>query len=192
MKKVVTGLAATLISLAVYASGPGGDPGATGHFSESLGASESSFDWYSYVYVNRQEYSDGYAYGYIHGNVEGTYFDCYLDHDDDLLSVDGHAESAFIQVEPENIEWCWYNYLPATITFDCEASGYRTSKGVSNHETTYHDGYEFKTHTNFFENALDCVVFVGEDIVLDSRSGIVWDGTARTDKHILPNQERED
>jgi len=189
MKKTVGGLAATLFSLAVYATGPGGDPGASGYFSAYLSASERSDDETTYVYIYRQEYTDGYAYGYVWGSVDGTYFDCQLDYGENLLAVDAHAESAVIHVGPEDVEWCSYNWLPAPTTFDCVASGYMASKGVSNQETTYYDGYEYKAHTSFAENALDCVVFISDDIVLDARSGIVWDGTAQVHKYILPNQE---
>lgn len=192
MKKVVIGLAAALFSFTVYASGPGGDPGATGYFSDYLSASERSGDFMTYVSLYRREYTDGYAYGYVWGHVNGTYFDCQLDHDDDLLSVDGDAESAVIHVGPDAVEWCWYSSLPAPIIFECEASGYMTSKGVSNEETAYFDGYEYKAHTRFAENALDCVVFIGEDIVLDASSGVVWDGTASVRKYIQPNQEQKD
>ncbi len=192
MKKFVVALGVALLSLTVYATGPGGDPGATGYFSDYINASERSDDGTAYVSIYRREYSDGYTYGWVYGHVDGTYFDCELDYDEDLLAVDGQAESAVIHVGPEDIEWCWYNWLPAPITFDCEASGYRTSKGVSNEETTYYDGYEFKAHTSFAENALDCVVFVGDDIVLDARTGVVQDGTVQVRKNILPNQEHEE
>jgi len=190
MKKVVIGLVATLLSTIVYASGPGGDPGATGFFAEWLSASESNFT--TYVSLNRQEYSDGHGYGWVGGYVDGTYFDCQLDYDKDLLTVDKDATRAVIHVGPEDIEYCWYSYLPAPITFECKASGYMESKGVSNYETAYFDGYEYKAHTKYADNAVDCVGFVGDDIVLDSSSGIVWDGSAHTEKHIQPNQEQED
>jgi hypothetical protein len=146
----------------------------------------------TYISIYRQEYSDGNAYGYVWGRVDGTYFDCQLDTEENLLVVDGQAESADIHVGPEDIEWCYYNWLPAPITFECEASGYMASKGVSNQETTYYDSYEYKAHTSFFENAQDCVVFIGDDIVLNAHTGIVWDGLAQVHKHILPNQEQEE
>ncbi len=189
MKKVVLALVATLLSTMVYASGPGGDPGATGFFSEWLYASESDFT--SSVFLDRHEYSDGHGYGWVGGNVEGTYFDCQMAYDENLLTVDKDATRAVIHVGPEDIEYCWYSYLPAPITFECKASGYMESKGVSNYETAYFDGYEYKAHTKYAHNAVDCVVFVGDDIVLDSSSGIVSDGTAHVEKHIQPNQERE-
>ena len=78
------------------------------------------------------------------------------------------------------------------MTFNCVASGYMTSKGVSNQETAYFDGYEYKNHTRFSENVLDCVLFIDDEIVLDTSSGIVWDGTARVEKYILPNQEQQE
>ena len=66
------------------------------------------------------------------------------------------------------------------------------SKGVSNYETVYFDGYKYKAHTKYAEKALDCVVFIGDDIVLDASSGVVWDGVARAEKYIHPNLEQED
>ncbi|WP_295879160.1 hypothetical protein [uncultured Thiohalocapsa sp.] len=192
MKTLVTGLAATLFSLAAIASGPGGDPGATGSFSDYLSASENSDDRTSYIHVYRHEYADGYAYGWVSGNVEGFYFDCALDYDEDLLEIDGKAESAVIAIDADDVAYCWFSSLPASIVFECEASGYMTSKGVSNQETSYYDGYEYKAHTSFVSNALDCVVFVGDDIVLDAHTGVVQDGTAEIQKYIQPNQEREE
>ena len=190
MKKVLVAFLATLLSMTVYAKGPGGDPGATGYFSESLYASESNF--MAYVSLQRQEYSDGYNYGWVGGHVDGTYFNCQLAYDEDLLSVEQDAARAVIHIDPDAVEYCWNNYLPAPMTFDCKASGYMESKGVSNTETAYFDGYEYKAHTRYVENSHDCVVFIGDDIVLDSSSGMVWDGTARVDKHIQPNQEQDE
>lgn len=55
MKKLVVGLAAIFLSLAAYANGPGGDPGADGNFSEDLHAFEASDDWTTYVSTYRVE-----------------------------------------------------------------------------------------------------------------------------------------
>ena len=192
MKKVIIGLAASFLSMMVCASGQGGDPGATGTFSEYLNASERSGDFTTDVYLYRYEYSDGYAYGWVSGHVDSTYFDCQLISDEKLLSVSQDAASAVIHVGPDAVEYCYYNYLPAPMTFECIASGYMTSKGVSNTETSYFDGYEYKAHTRYVDNALDCVVFIGDDIVLDANSGIVWDGSAQVHKLIQPNLEQND
>jgi hypothetical protein len=108
------------------------------------------------------------------------------------LAVDKDAERAVIHVGPEDIEYCWSSWLPAPITFDCKASGYMGSKGVSNYETFYSDGYEYKAHTKYADNAVDCIVYIGDDIVLDASSGVVWDGNAHVEKNIQPNQERDD
>jgi len=67
-----------------------------------------------------------------------------------------------------------------------------TSQGVSNSETSYYDGYEYKVHTSDFRNALDCVAFIGEDIELNARSGIVRDGKAEVRKRIHPYQDSEE
>lgn len=192
MKNIVVTLLATLLSVPVHASGPGGDPGATGYFSEYLNASERSGDYMTYVYLHRQEYSQGYAYGWIGGHVDGNYFDCQLVSDEDLLTVEKDGERAVINVDDDAIQYCWYSYLPAPMTFDCKASGYMESKGVTNYESVYFDGYEYKTHSRYVENALDCVVYIGDDVVLDASSGIVWDGSARVDKTIEPNMEQEE
>lgn len=193
MKNIVVTLLATLLSIPVHASGPGGDPGATGYFAEYLNASEqSSEDYMTYVSLYRGEYSQGYAYGWIWGHVDGNYFDCQLVSDEDLLTVEKDAERAVIHVDEEAIEYCWYSYLPEPMTFDCKASGYMASKGVSNQETSYYFGYEYKAHTRYVENALDCVVYIGDDVVLDASSGVVWDGSAQVHKTIEPNQEQEE
>ncbi|MGB5518270.1 MAG: hypothetical protein WBO73_07380 [Gammaproteobacteria bacterium] len=192
MKKVLVALITTLLSVPVYAAGPGGDPGATGYFYESLYASERSVDSVTYVSITRQEYSGGYGYGYVAGRVYDADFFCELDYDEDLLAVEKDAARAVIRVDDEAIQNCWSNWPPAVMTFDCKASGYMGSKGVSNYETVYFDGYEYKTHSRYVENALDCVVFIGDAVVLDASSGVVWDGSARVDKTIEPNKEQEE
>ena len=191
MKNVV-GLVAALLSITANASSPDGDSGATGYFSESLYASERSTDFATYVSLNRQEYSNGYSYGYINGHVDGVYFFCQLEPDENLLSVDGDAKSAVIHVDSDAIEYCWSNQPPVPITFECKASGYMESKGVSNYETAYFDGYEYKVHTRYVDKAVDCVVSIGDEIVLDATSGIVWDGMAHVGKYIEPNKGQEE
>jgi hypothetical protein len=191
MMKLILVLTTSLLSLAVYASGPGGDPGAGGYFSEYLSASERSDDGMTYVSISRQEYSDGYAYGWLYGYSEGKYFDCYLDSQADLLMVDGSAEEAVIEIDQDDVTWCYSSELPGPITFDCLASGYMTSKGVRNEETTYHDGYVYKGHASYSNNSLDCVVTIGEEIELNAETGIVYDGTAEVQKLIYPYQNRD-
>ena len=194
MKKVFIAFIATLLSITAFAEGPGsgGDQGAFGWFSEGLYASESSSDLTTYVWVDRTEYADGYAWGNVDGHVNDTHFSCSFNSDQDMLTVDKDFEHAVIHVDPESIESCWTNWLPAPITFDCVVSGYMEYEGVSNYGAVYYDGYEYKAHTKSFEKALDCVVFIGDDIVLDASSGVVHDGVARAEKYIYPNQERDD
>ena len=190
---VVVGLIATLLSGAAFASGPDGDSGATGYSSERLSASERSDDLTAYVNLYRHEYSDGFNWGFIDGHVYDTYFFCELVNDENLLAVSKDAETAVIEVDSEDIQSCWTdNTLPATITFDCRASGYSGSKGVSNYETYYYDGFEYKAHIKYANNAVDCVVRIDGGMVLDANSGIVWDGNARIEKRVEPNQEQEE
>ena len=190
MKKLLVASVAILLATTVYATGPGGDPGATGSFSEYLSASESNFT--TWVHLYRSEYADGHGYGYVQGYVDGTFFYCQFGSDENLLTVDGDAKGAVIHVDPEAIEYCWGGWLPAPVTFNCKASGYMESMGVSNYESSYFDGYEYKAHTRYARNAVDCVGYIGDDIVLDANSGVVYDGVVLVEKYIRPNTEQEE
>jgi hypothetical protein len=196
MKKLFTGLALSLLSLAAYASGTGyGNPGMGAVdtlFYERLDATEESEDGITYVRIYRWEYTDGYARGHVSGSVDGKNFSCSLPSSGDLLEVRGAAEEAVITVDQDDIESCAYGEPPWPITFDCVASGARTSQGIANEEHAYYDGREYKIHSNFFWNAVDCVAYIGEDIELDAQSGIVQDGWAKVYMDIYPYQGSDD
>ena len=106
-----------------------------GNFPEYLYASESDFR--TYVSLYRSEYSDGHGYGYLQCHVDGTFFSCQLGYDQNLLAADGDAKGAVIHSRSRGIEYCWASWLPALVTFNCKASSYMESIGVSTYEATY-------------------------------------------------------
>lgn len=187
MKKLMVGFAAVLLSVGAFATGPWVDPGVRGDLSQHLSAVEQSDDGSSYVSIYRWEYAEGWNYGVVSGVVGGNFFDCDLDHDNPLLEVSDDVQQATIAVDYDDVEFCWSGELPAPIAFQCVPSGYMTSQGVSNYETTYYDGFVYRSHSKFLEKSVDCSVTIGEDIVFNATAGA--EGWVRVEKSIQPNME---
>ena len=103
-----------------------------------------------------------------------------MDASDDIKQVT-------ISVDHDDVRYCEDGKLPAPVVFSCTVSDSWSYEGVVNQESTYVDGSTIKFHAKLLQNTVDCVATIGEDIVLNSKSGVVEDGVVSITRLIEPS-----
>lgn len=201
MRRFCATAAAICLALAAYGAAAEG-PGAENWVTERLQASEADEETDSYVGISRFEYASELPsthqlpQGSVWGNLLGNAFLCELEPYADLLfseipekANDAVVDHVVIIVDQEDVDYCSSGELPDRIAFDCVYDGYYRFEFLGKGEISYYDDMVSKFLARTFSNSLDCVAYIGEDIIFDA-NGSVWDGSVEIVKRIGPNRQQ--